>query len=78
MKRYRILVTLRDGVKDTQGEAITKAANSMPFVKNKLIDVIMGKVLYISCKDDLDVKALCEKLLANTVIEKYEIVEIYT
>jgi phosphoribosylformylglycinamidine (FGAM) synthase PurS component len=50
----------------------------MPFVKNKIQDIIMGKVLYISCEDDLDITQLCEKLLANTVIEKYEIVEIYT
>jgi phosphoribosylformylglycinamidine synthase len=78
MKRYQILVTLRDGVKDIQGEAIVKAANTMPFVKNKIQDIIMGKVLYISCEDDLDVTQLCEKLLANTVIEKYEINEIYT
>ena len=76
MKRYQILVTLRDGVKDIQGEVITKTANRMPFVKNKLIDLTLGKVMYISCEDDLDVGQLCEKLLANAVIEKYEITEL--
>ena len=76
MKRYQILVMLRDGVKDNEGSAIMKAANTMPFVENKIHDFIIGKVMYITCEDDLDVKQLCEKLLANTVIEKYEITEL--
>ena len=76
MKRYQILVTLRDGVRDNEGNAIMNAANTMPFVKNKILDIIIGKVMYITCEDDLDIKELCEKLLANTVIEKYEVTEL--
>ena len=67
---------LRDGVKDNEGSAIMKAANTMPIVENKIHDFTIGKVMYITCEDDLDVKQLCEKLLANTVIEKYEITEL--
>jgi len=76
MKQYQIIVMLRDGVKDNEGSAIMKAANTMPIVENKLKEFTIGKIMYITCEDDLNVKQLCEKLLANTVIEKYEITEL--
>lgn len=76
MKKYQVLVTLRDGVKDNEGNAIMNAANTMSFVNKKIHDLTIGKVMYLTCEDDLDVKELCEKLLANTVIEKYEVTEL--
>jgi len=73
MKKYQVLVTLRDGVKDIAGEAIKKGANNLPKVQQKVKDLSIGKVIYLTCEDDLDISMLCESLLANTVIEKYEI-----
>ena len=76
MKKYQVLVTLRDGFKDKEGNAIMNAANTMSFVNKKIHDLTIGKVMYLTCEDDLNVKELCEKLLANTVIEKYEVTEL--
>ncbi len=78
MRKYEIIVMLRDGVKDNEGFAIMKAANTMSFVENKIHNFMIGKIMYVTCDDDLDMKILCEKLLANTVIEKYEINELCT
>jgi len=74
--KYRIDISLRSGVKDIASEAILKTANGNEYLgNNKLQSLSMGKWFIIECDDDFDIKSLCEKLLANTVIERYEIVE---
>ena len=74
--KYRIDISLRAGVKDIAAEAILKTANgNADLGNNKLQSLSMGKWFIIECDDDFDIKSLCEKLLANTVIERYEIVE---
>jgi len=74
--KYRIDISLRAGVKDIAAEAILKTANGNKNLgNNKLQSLSMGKWFIIECADDFDIRSLCEKLLANTVIERYEIVE---
>ena len=63
--KARVFVTLKNGVLDPQGKAIGHALNGLGFAS--VGEVRQGKVI------DLELKAMCEKLLANTVIEKYEI-----
>jgi phosphoribosylformylglycinamidine synthase PurS subunit len=75
--KARVFVTLKNGVLDPQGKAIGHALNGLGF--GAVGEVRQGKVIDIelSEKDEAkaksDLKAMCEKLLANTVIEKYEI-----
>ena len=75
--KARVFVTLKNGVLDPQGKAIGHALNNLGF--NAVGEVRQGKVidLELSEKDEAraraNVKEMCEKLLANTIIEKYEI-----
>jgi phosphoribosylformylglycinamidine synthase len=75
--KARVFVTLKNGVLDPQGKAIGHALNGLGF--GAVGEVRQGKVIDIDLteKDEAkarsDLKAMCEKLLANTVIEKYEI-----
>ena len=70
-------VTLKNGVLDPQGKAIEGALGSLGF--SDLGHVRQGKVFDIEvdgadkAKAEADLKEMCEKLLANTVIENYTI-----
>lgn len=73
----RIIVTLRNGVLDPQGKAIEAALKS--FGLNDIGSVRQGKVfdVEIDAPDrgaaESTLKSACEKLLANTVVETFEI-----
>jgi phosphoribosylformylglycinamidine synthase len=75
--KARVFVTLKNGVLDPQGKAIGHALNGLGF--GAVGEVRQGKVIDIdlaesdAAKAKASLKAMCEKLLANTVIEKYEI-----
>jgi phosphoribosylformylglycinamidine synthase len=75
--KARVFVTLKNGVLDPQGKAIGHALNGLGF--SSVGEVRQGKVIDLelagSNADQVktELKAMCEKLLANTVIEKYEI-----
>jgi phosphoribosylformylglycinamidine synthase len=75
--KARVFVTLKNGVLDPQGKAIGHALNGLGFFS--VGEVRQGKVIDIELAENDEAKAkahlkdMCEKLLANTVIEKYEI-----
>lgn len=75
--KARITVTLKNGVLDPQGKAIEGALSSLDF--EGVSDVRQGKVfdLEVDAADDETARTtladMCEKLLANTVIEDYRI-----
>ena len=75
--KARVHVMLKDGVLDPQGEAVRHALGTLGFGGVK--GVRQGKVieLELAATDktaaEVEVKAMCEKLLANTVIENYRI-----
>ncbi|MBO2536570.1 phosphoribosylformylglycinamidine synthase subunit PurS [Rummeliibacillus suwonensis] len=74
MKKVRIYVTLRESVLDPQGTAVKGSLHTMGY--NEVADVRIGKYLELQIdpsERDIDgiVKEMCEKLLANTVIEDY-------
>ncbi len=77
MIKARITVTLKNGVLDPQGKAIEGALGSLGF--DGVGQVRQGKVFDLAvetadrAKAEADLKAMCEKLLANTVIENYTI-----
>ncbi|RWL16633.1 MAG: phosphoribosylformylglycinamidine synthase subunit PurS [Mesorhizobium sp.] len=77
MIKARITVTLKNGVLDPQGKAIEHALSEMGF--DGVGQVRQGKVFDVElsesdkAKAEADLKAMCDKLLANTVIENYAV-----
>lgn len=77
MIKARITVTLKNGVLDPQGKAIEGALGALGF--DGVGTVRQGKVFDVEiegadrAKAQADLEAMCEKLLANTVIENYSI-----
>lgn len=77
MIKARVTVTLKNGVLDPQGKAIEGALGSLGF--DGIGQIRQGKVFDITlegtdqAKAEADLKAMCEKLLANTVIENFTI-----
>jgi phosphoribosylformylglycinamidine synthase len=67
-------VMLKNGVLDPQGEAVRHAFGSLGF--NGVEGVRQGKVIELDLADgtsEAEVRQMCEKLLANTVIERYTV-----
>lgn len=65
---------LKTGVLDPQGEAVRHALGAMGF--DGVESVRQGKVIDLELAEgttEADVTEMCEKLLANTVIERYDI-----
>ncbi|MBI4031003.1 MAG: phosphoribosylformylglycinamidine synthase subunit PurS [Proteobacteria bacterium] len=72
--KVNVHVMLKNGVLDPQGKAIGHALHGMGFAE--VGDVRQGKVIELEIADGTDKKRIaemCEKLLANTVIEDYRI-----
>lgn len=75
--RAKVHITLKSGVLDPQGEAVRHALSALGF--EGVEKVRQGKVLELDLTEtDRDtatknLTAMCEKLLANTVIEDYEV-----
>jgi phosphoribosylformylglycinamidine synthase subunit PurS len=74
MFKVKVYITLRESVLDPQGNAVKGSLHSLNY--NEVNDVRIGKYLELTLEksdrnvDEL-VKEMCEKLLANTVIEDY-------
>lgn len=72
--KARVHVMLKNGVLDPQGEAVRHALGAMGF--EGVNGVRQGKVIELDLADgatEADVTAMCEQLLANTVIESYTV-----
>lgn len=72
--KARVHVMLKDGVLDPQGAAVKHALSGLGF--DMVNDVRQGKVIELDLVDGTsegDVSRMCEKLLANTVIESYRV-----
>ena len=75
--KARVHVMLKNGVLDPQGEAVRHALGSMGF--DGVDGVRQGKVIELDLaesdrdKAEAEVTRMCETLLANTVIERYEV-----
>ena len=69
--RAKIQITLKPAVLDPQGKAVQQALASLGF--NEVKDVRVGKYIELELEKNSEerVKQMCEKLLANTVIESY-------
>jgi phosphoribosylformylglycinamidine synthase len=72
--KARVTVMLKAGVLDPQGEAVRHALGALGF--SGVEGVRQGKVIELDLADgttEATVTEMCEKLLANTVIESYRV-----
>lgn len=75
--KARVHVMLKTGVLDPQGEAVRHALTGLGF--DGVQAVRQGKVIELDLAQtdpaaaEAEVRAMCEKLLANTVIERYAV-----
>lgn len=74
--KAKIYITLKKGILDPQGKAVAHALEALGF--KEAGNVRIGKYVELDLKEtarekaEAEVKAMCEKLLANTVIEDYK------
>ncbi len=75
--KARVHVMLKQGVLDPQGEAVRHALSSLGFTgvdavrQGKVIELDLAATDRVAA--EAEVRAMCEKLLANTVIETYSV-----
>jgi phosphoribosylformylglycinamidine synthase subunit PurS len=72
--KVHVYVTLKNGVLDPQGKAIHNALEGLGFAG--VNDVRAGRMIVLDVAEtvsDADLDAMCQKLLANMVIENYRI-----
>ena len=75
--KARVTVMLKSGVLDVQGEAVRHALGTLGF--GGVNGVRQGKVIELDLAEtdpaaaEASAKAMCDKLLANTVIESYKV-----
>ena len=72
--KARVTIMLKDGVLDPQGEAVRHALGTLGF--DGVSGVRQGKVIELDLPDGTEeatVAKMCEDLLANTVIERYDV-----
>ena len=73
--KAKIHVTLKQGILDPQGKAIEHALDSLGFKNAE--NVRVGKYMELELREtdktkaEAQLKSMCEKLLANTIIEEY-------
>jgi phosphoribosylformylglycinamidine synthase subunit PurS len=75
--KTRVFVTLKNGVLDPQGKAVHHALEGMGF--SGVNDVRMGRLIEIDHQPGVshsDLEGMCGKLLANMVIENFEIEQV--
>ncbi len=74
MYNVKVFITLKESVLDPQGAAVKDSLHRLTY--NAVEDVRVGKYIELTLKKedgdiDQQVREMCEKLLANTVIEDY-------
>ena len=71
--RARVLVRPKAGILDPQGVAVERALPALGF--EGVANVHVGRLIELDIEDPSQLPSMCEKLLANPLIEDYEIVD---
>ena len=71
MTRVRVLIRPKAGILDPQGQTVERALPALGF--GGVTNVHVGRLVELDVDDPSQVAAMCEKLLANPLIEDYEI-----
>jgi phosphoribosylformylglycinamidine synthase subunit PurS len=69
--KARVLIRPKEGILDPQGKAVERALPALGF--DGISHVRVGRMVELEAENGADLEALCEKLLANPLIEDYEI-----
>ena len=69
--RAKVLIRPKDGILDPQGKAVERALPALGF--EGVSHVSVGRLVELDTDDPDRLEELCEKLLANPLIEDYEI-----
>jgi phosphoribosylformylglycinamidine synthase subunit PurS len=69
--RARVLIRPKAGILDPQGQAVERALPALGFegVRN----VHIGRLVELDVEDPAQLPAMCEQLLANPLVEEYEV-----
>jgi phosphoribosylformylglycinamidine synthase subunit PurS len=71
--RARVLVRPKHGILDPQGQAVERALPALGFAG--VANVHVGRLIELDVEDPSQLPEMCERLLANPLIEEYEIVK---
>lgn len=69
--RARVLIRPKAGILDPQGEAVQRALPALGFAGAS--NVHIGRLVELDVDDPSQLDSMCEKLLANPLIEDYEV-----
>jgi phosphoribosylformylglycinamidine synthase subunit PurS len=70
--RARVLIRPKQGILDPQGVAVERALPALGFAG--VSDVHVGRLVELDVDDATQLEPMCEKLLANPLVEDYEII----
>ncbi len=70
--KARVLIRPKEGILDPQGKAVERALPALGF--EGVSDVRVGRLVELETDDPSTLDELCEKLLANPLIEDFEVV----
>ena len=71
MAAARVLIRPKEGILDPQGQTVERALPALGF--EGASHVRIGRLIELEVEDPSQLPAMCEKLLANTLIEDYEV-----
>ncbi len=71
LMRARVLIRPKAGILDPQGEAVERALPALGFAG--VANVHVGRMVELDVEDPAQLESMCEKLLANPLVEDYEV-----
>ena len=72
--RARVLIRPKEGILDPQGQTVERALPALGF--EGVSGVRIGRLVELDVPNIDEVEAMCEKLLANPLVEDYEVVAV--
>ncbi len=69
--KARVLIRPKEGILDPQGQAVERALPALGF--DGVSDVRVGRIVELEVDDPGRIAEMCERLLANPLIEDYEV-----
>jgi phosphoribosylformylglycinamidine synthase PurS subunit len=69
--KVRVLIRPKQGILDPQGQAVEQALHALGF--SDVTSVHVGRLIELDVEDASQVAEMCERLLANPLIEDYEV-----
>jgi phosphoribosylformylglycinamidine synthase PurS subunit len=69
--KARVLIRPKTGILDPQGETVQRALPALGFIG--AANVRVGRLVELDVEDPAQLEPMCEKLLANPLVEEYEV-----